>query len=44
MDPGLGICEGTWSESLNGCEGGVSDGVFLGYFKLQPDLEICKGF
>ena len=44
MDPGLGICEGTWSESLNECERGASYGVFLGDFQLGPDSETWKRF
>ena len=44
MDPGGVIWKVTWSESLNGCELGASDGVFLGNFQLDPGSEIWKGF
>ena len=44
MDPGLVISKGTWSEVPNGCEGGASDGAFLGKFQFDPDSEMWKGF
>ena len=44
MDPDLVIWEGTWSESLNGCERGTSDGFSLGDFQLDPDSEMWKAF
>ena len=44
MDPGLVISKGTWSEVPNRCEGGASDGAFLGNFQFDPDSEMWKGF
>ena len=44
MDPRLMLWKGIWLESPNGCELGVSDGVFLGTFQLEPDSEMWKYF
>ena len=44
MEPDLVIWKVNWSKMSNEYELGASDGVFLGNFQFDPDLEMWKGF